>query len=420
MVSKRVSAWVLLLAVLLLPGCVVPVQTESPAETAVGGAVAILEAYLGARRENQIGQAYEFLSAEAQAAFALDEMVDHYQGITNFEWSRLGEPKLMREEWVRVVAYDVTANLADGSPSHELQHAYYLHFAAGKWGVALTNPLARRVRSLSTAENTDAQEIYAVTRLMLQVNPWNYSAFVHQYQLFLGVGDPAAAADALEQMATVALPPDMPDVHRYRAELLIELNGSFPEARESLALALELSQQYPQRYSPSWQARTLLVSARAARAMEDHDAAKEAALRAAELDPQSRWARGVSGPVRHTHTRIGVEPMNMFGRFSVPEIPAAEVKQRLEQGEKLVIVDIREPFEWQQTGVIPGAQLISMGDFARSRFEEFGPDDEIILVCASGVRTADVAAALTKRGWKAAKSMEGGMSVWTGERVPAP
>lgn len=110
--------------------------------------------------------------------------------------------------------------------------------------------------------------------------------------------------------------------------------------------------------------------------------------------------------------------MNMFGRFQYQEIKADEVKNRLDAGEKLTIVDIREPFEWEQTGVIPGAQLIPMGDFARGKFQEFKPEDELILVCHSGVRTADIAAALLRRGYQAAKSMEGGIVAWTGPKVP--
>jgi sulfur-carrier protein adenylyltransferase/sulfurtransferase len=108
----------------------------------------------------------------------------------------------------------------------------------------------------------------------------------------------------------------------------------------------------------------------------------------------------------------------MFGRFEFEQIAPTELQQRLESGEKLTVIDIREPFEWMETGVIPGAQLIPMGEFARGRYKEFSQDDELILVCAHGVRTADVAVALKMRGWKQAKSMSGGMTQWPGQVVP--
>lgn len=109
---------------------------------------------------------------------------------------------------------------------------------------------------------------------------------------------------------------------------------------------------------------------------------------------------------------------NPFGRYSYEEISADEVQRRMESGEELILVDIREPFEWQQTGVIPGARLAPMRPFLLSQLDQFDPEAEIILVCASGVRTVDAAVYMNMKGFKQPKSMAGGMKAWKGERVP--
>lgn len=107
-----------------------------------------------------------------------------------------------------------------------------------------------------------------------------------------------------------------------------------------------------------------------------------------------------------------------MGGYRVEEISAAEVQQRLEAGEKLTLVDIREPFEWQMTGVIPGAMLSPMRPFLLQEMEALEKDQEIILVCASGVRTVDAAVYMGMKGYQQAKSMAGGMKAWKGAIVP--
>lgn len=103
--------------------------------------------------------------------------------------------------------------------------------------------------------------------------------------------------------------------------------------------------------------------------------------------------------------------------YRYAEITAAEVQRRLEAGEALTLVDIREPFEWQATGVIPGARLSPMRAFLLQQMESLPKDQEVILVCASGIRTADAAVYMGMKGFTDAKSMAGGMHAWKGPRV---
>jgi rhodanese-related sulfurtransferase len=107
------------------------------------------------------------------------------------------------------------------------------------------------------------------------------------------------------------------------------------------------------------------------------------------------------------------------GQYQYQEISPEELQRRLETGEDVIVVDIREGFEWQATGVIPGARLASMRPFLLTQLDTLDKEQEVVLVCASGVRTADAAVYMTMKGFKNVKSMAGGMKAWKGRSVPA-
>jgi rhodanese-related sulfurtransferase len=71
------------------------------------------------------------------------------------------------------------------------------------------------------------------------------------------------------------------------------------------------------------------------------------------------------------------------------------------------VLDIREPFEWEQ-GVLPDATLISMGDIPQ-RIGELDTDQAFLVVCRSGGRSQQVAAYLTMNGFSKVANMTGGM-----------
>ncbi len=66
----------------------------------------------------------------------------------------------------------------------------------------------------------------------------------------------------------------------------------------------------------------------------------------------------------------------------VPHITVQELKAKLDRGDKFVLIDVREPFEWDICR-IPGAQLIPLGQLP-SRMSELDSADEIVLQCKSG------------------------------------
>jgi rhodanese-related sulfurtransferase len=74
------------------------------------------------------------------------------------------------------------------------------------------------------------------------------------------------------------------------------------------------------------------------------------------------------------------------------------------------ILDVREPQEWQAWH-IPGATLIPLGEL-ESRLRELPNDQEIVVVCRSGNRSATGRDILTKAGFGNTTSMAGGMNSW--------
>lgn len=95
------------------------------------------------------------------------------------------------------------------------------------------------------------------------------------------------------------------------------------------------------------------------------------------------------------------------------EWTAQEVWDRLKKGEKLRIVDVREPGEFA-SGHIPGAELISMGRIPSS-LNLFDKDEQVIFVCRSGGRSYQVSSYMDSSGFKNVINMQGGMLAWPGE-----
>jgi len=96
----------------------------------------------------------------------------------------------------------------------------------------------------------------------------------------------------------------------------------------------------------------------------------------------------------------------------IKEITTAELKRKLESGEKLNLIDVREDEEVAQ-GMIPGAKHIKMGEIP-NRLEEFNKDEEYIFICRSGNRSGNVCYYLQGMGYKV-WNLVGGMLEWDGD-----
>jgi rhodanese-related sulfurtransferase len=100
-----------------------------------------------------------------------------------------------------------------------------------------------------------------------------------------------------------------------------------------------------------------------------------------------------------------MNPMSPYEEISVEEL-----KARLNAGERPVIIDVREPEEVAY-GMIPGAKHLPMGQIPQ-RLEEIPREGEVIFVCRSSHRSAQVCEYLTMIGFEKPVNMVGGMLAW--------
>jgi len=105
-------------------------------------------------------------------------------------------------------------------------------------------------------------------------------------------------------------------------------------------------------------------------------------------------------------------------RKRIRETNVDEVKAKLDRGEKLVLVDVREDNEWVKDH-LPGAVHLGKGIIERDVEEKY-PDlsTPLILYCGGGFRSAMAADNLQKMGYTNVISMDGGVREWRGKGYP--
>jgi len=94
-----------------------------------------------------------------------------------------------------------------------------------------------------------------------------------------------------------------------------------------------------------------------------------------------------------------------------------ELKQKLDNGDKFVLLDVREPFEWDICH-IDHANLIPLGQLP-SRMSELDSADEIVVHCKSGGRSAKAVRLLQEAGFAKLHNVEGGITAWADEVDPS-
>jgi adenylyltransferase/sulfurtransferase len=94
----------------------------------------------------------------------------------------------------------------------------------------------------------------------------------------------------------------------------------------------------------------------------------------------------------------------------VPEIQPEELKQRLDAGEDIFILDVREPHEYQICNL--NGYLIPLGDLPK-RVHELDSSREIVAHCRSGVRSAKAVDFLRQAGFRKVKNLAGGVLAWS-------
>ncbi|MFZ3340680.1 MAG: rhodanese-like domain-containing protein [Terriglobales bacterium] len=93
------------------------------------------------------------------------------------------------------------------------------------------------------------------------------------------------------------------------------------------------------------------------------------------------------------------------------EISAGQLKALQKKGEEVLVLDVREPWEFE-TARMEGAKNIPMGDVPARAHAELDPDEHIVVVCHHGVRSLTVTNWLRQQGFEKAQSMRGGIDGW--------
>ena len=115
--------------------------------------------------------------------------------------------------------------------------------------------------------------------------------------------------------------------------------------------------------------------------------------------------------------------LNFFaGKPAVPELTAAQLKARLDGGEAIILIDVREERE-REVSALPNSTHIPVGQMAQ-RLDEVKalraarPAAALITYCKGGVRSAKAAEVLLKSGLDNVLSLQGGIIAWARDCAP--
>jgi rhodanese-related sulfurtransferase len=112
------------------------------------------------------------------------------------------------------------------------------------------------------------------------------------------------------------------------------------------------------------------------------------------------------------HRTVSVTPLPTF-----TTITPSEFAERWANEPALKLIDVREPEEWELVRV-EGAVLYPMSRFAEWQ-GELGRDDEIVVMCHHGIRSAHVCAHLVQEGFTSVANLAGGIDRWASEVDPS-
>ncbi len=101
---------------------------------------------------------------------------------------------------------------------------------------------------------------------------------------------------------------------------------------------------------------------------------------------------------------------------NIPEITARELKTRLDKGEDIYVLDVREPHEYQICNI--HGHLIPLGELPQ-RVHELDSSKQIVAHCKSGKRSAQAVEFLQKAGFRKIHNLKGGILAWSDEVDPS-
>ena len=134
----------------------------------------------------------------------------------------------------------------------------------------------------------------------------------------------------------------------------------------------------------------------------------------------------ICGPNRTIHELIDYQEFcGIRGAESAPQaaddtmqtVTPSELKQELDSGKNVFILDVREPHEYQIC-CLEGATLIPLGQVP-ARLEELNREHDIVVMCRSGARSGKAAQYLAKQGFPKVRNLSGGILAWSDEVDPS-
>ena len=108
-------------------------------------------------------------------------------------------------------------------------------------------------------------------------------------------------------------------------------------------------------------------------------------------------------------------PQEKNVKNGIPQLTVKELKQRIDAGEEVFILDVREPFEYQIANI--GGKLIPQNDVPQ-RLAEIDRDREVIVQCKSGGRSQKIAEFLKQAGYPRVVNLAGGILAWSDQIDP--
>lgn len=96
--------------------------------------------------------------------------------------------------------------------------------------------------------------------------------------------------------------------------------------------------------------------------------------------------------------------------MSVPEIQAEELKSRLDQGDNLFLLDVRDEYEYEISNI--GGHLIPLPELPK-RLSELNESQEIVTLCKMGPRGVRAAELLQRTGFRRVQNLRGGIHAWS-------
>jgi adenylyltransferase/sulfurtransferase len=108
-----------------------------------------------------------------------------------------------------------------------------------------------------------------------------------------------------------------------------------------------------------------------------------------------------------------------MGPQGIPEITPMELKERLAHGEALLLLDVREPHEWDIGNLgAHGAVLRPMDDVFDWK-AEIDPSAEIVVYCRTGSRSGWIVRDLLQSGFENVRNLRGGINAWSSDVDPS-